>query len=55
MPFTCHYLALLKEKEKRKLKHTVPHAAHTSPFREFLMGGQLPEFRREREDYIKDS
>lgn len=42
MLFTFQYLVLLK------LKGTVLHAAYTSPFRGFLMGGQLSEFTRER-------
>lgn len=48
MFFTFQYLALSKR------KGTVLHAAHTLPFGEFLMGGQLLEFRRERKYYIKD-
>lgn len=46
--FTVQSLALIK------LKGTVLHAAYTLPFRGFLMGGQLLEFRRERKDCIKD-
>lgn len=46
--FNFQYLALLK------LKGAVLHAAYTLPFRGFLMGGQLLEFRRDRKDSIKD-
>lgn len=48
------YFSLFSPLKKRKLKHTQLHAVHTLPFRGFLMGGQLLELRREREDYIKD-
>lgn len=51
MPFTFRYLALLK---KGKLKCTELHTVRMLPFSGFLMGGQLLEFRRERENYIKD-
>lgn len=38
-------------KEKKKLKCTLLNEAHTLPFGGLFMGGQLLDFRKEREDY----